>query len=575
MAKHVSFHREGILDKFLSYSEADAQENMLDCIVEEGRKDQKSEAEIAVMLVGEWLRRHSFTKEDDEKPGTIHTVSGCEAAGFEQSTVYLNTQAWEEALTQNGYTAAFWDDLFDEDYKYRQENAAMIPDDPIHRMVLHFFRDWRSRFSTYIIDPEVPEQNRLAVLKKQLENFAFFSRKIGHGSLWRMNSVPDELLQQALLGDGEEVDSRDGDGNILKDIVGRPVIVQADREIPPSAGDGPKPDQLDRNIYKYVRRFAEKKLKSKEPVDDRWTMVKGSFSSKGIEVRCYAFSGSSSSKREMPYKWWQEKNGDDAFDERTKVRVAKPNVDQFGNNLVLSLFDALKPSIKVDLAKLTNHVAFEEYASAQALIRKGRNDMKVLDYGEYYDLVVSKLNRSDEITKTTISSILKRENLSQEDVTQLLKCDGKVWPLVTVGSKNRSFTVKEEELEKAFPNEGTRTAINKFARIHLEKLKGDLQKLPEKFLQELEKQLRKSRCGEDNVLSLLLQEVLSMCDVFCSTKVEFVALDQKNLQGKSFCSDCDRKVRFYSVLPLYLRKLGFTGDHFDKLVPLFENLKPQ
>lgn len=559
----------------VSYSEA-AEEDILESKVVEGRKNGKREAEIAVEFVGEWLRQHSFLKEGEE-PGTIHIVSGCEAAGLEKSTEYLKIQYWEEALEENGYTAAFWDNLFNEGFEYRQENLpAIIPDDPFHRMVLHFLRDWRSRFHTYITDGEVQEERRIAVLKRQLENFVFFSRKEPFGSQWRMNSLSNRFLKQAVQGKGKEVFLRGDDGQVLKDIVGRQIVVQADKDTPLSAGDGPKPDELDKFIYMHVRKFAEDKLGRSVP--NSWTMVKGSFTSKGIEVRCYAFSGSSASDKElhkMPYMWWQERGGEGAFGGSMKVFVVNVDPFQFGNNMVLGVFNALKPFVKADLERLTDHIAFEENESAQALILEGRKDMTTLDYGKYYDSVMVELNDSGKKTKKSIESVLlNKEKLSKEAVAEILGGPGDrfIWPLISVGCLNKAFTVKEEELNSTPFDEGTRTIIKKIAVNSLENLEKCLKKLPENFIQGLEKLFQESHCGEDNVIGLVLRELLSRCEVFSSAEVKLIALDQAKLEGKSFCPVCDSKVCFYSILPFLLHKLGFTCHDFDKLAPLLKQI---
>ena len=89
-------------------------------------------------------------------------------------------------------------------------------------------------------------------------------------------------------------------------------------------------------------------------------------------------------------------------------------------------------------------------------------------------------------------------------------------------------------------------------------VENDPEKIPSRYLDQLSKQFRQDACGEDNVLLLLLSKLLSRVDmhVFLSTRVNFIAMDGKNLDGKPFCEKCDRTVRFFSTLPSFLRHLG-------------------
>ena len=106
----------------------------------------------------------------------------------------------------------------------------------------------------------------------------------------------------------------------------------------------------------------------------------------------------------------------------------------------------------------------------------------------------------------------------------------------------------------------------------LQNLENDLKQLPSQYLDQLSKQFRQAACGEDNILLLLLSKLLSRVDVFLSTRVKFIALDGKNLNGKPFCEKCDRKVRFFSILPSILRHLGGTTEKDNYLPQLFSEL---
>lgn len=119
----------------------------------------------------------------------------------EKSPQYDTEDYWAPYFGRPLYTEGFWSRLFEEgDSQYRTEVISnVIPDDRIHRFVLHFLRSWRETLHRYILDEEISEEERVAVLRKQVENFAFFSRKKPFGLQWKMYSEPDDFLQQASL----------------------------------------------------------------------------------------------------------------------------------------------------------------------------------------------------------------------------------------------------------------------------------------------------------------------------------------------------------------------------------------
>ncbi|KAI8485286.1 hypothetical protein Bbelb_370330 [Branchiostoma belcheri] len=135
--------------------------------------------------------------------------------------------------------------------------------------------------------------------------------------------------------------------------------------------------------------------------------------------------------------------------------------------------------------------------------------------------------------------------------------------------KDRRY--REVDIAKQIPNDKYQCMVFHFVHKWSERFseffcdgdvsqdKKDLEGLPTKFLIELKKRIEKCHCGEDNVLSLLLQKYLETVTVFGKSPVEFVALDGDNPGGKPFCEVCDRKVRFYSELPNFLQELGVSG----------------
>jgi hypothetical protein len=463
------------------------------------------------------------------------------------------------------YTEAFWEN----EYLVGKNVSTLIPDNPIHRFVLHFLRNWRQKLHTYIVDEEIPIPERAAVLKKQVQNFAFFSRKKPFGGLWKMYSEPNDLLQQALDAEGAEMPARDSKGEPLKTISGREVQVQADQNISRSAATAPKPDEKDGQIYKYIKRFAFRELR--QEVHNEWTMVKSTFCQESentsVVHRCYAFSGSSDSQKElhnMPMEWWKQSGGQDGWDDNENIKITNVDRSRFGRNLVLILFHALWPVVIEDFKKLARHVAFEESDDAQAMILESRRDISVLHYGEFYDFVIGVVNKYDENIEKAVSGKLK------SDKKQLL-------PYVHVSCANKRFAPDKGKIEEILSNGNNLDELDSICKISerlLRELENKLNELPNKFLDFVVKQLEESKCGEDNVIRLTLHELLkSNFDCFLNVEVKFVAMDANCIaDGKQFCKCCARKVPFYSVLPQLLREIGSTGDDFDKLSPLFEHL---
>jgi hypothetical protein len=390
-----------------------------------------------------------------------------------------------------------------------------------------------------------------------------------------MLSLPDESLKQALLGDGATVTITGDDGDPLKFITGQTLTASASQSISNDSADGPKPDDLDKKLFNDVLQYVKNSYPNLKL--DSWTLIRASFKyeddGEKKEVICYAFSGVSEDKRQIPAKWWENqrrKFDDFYFKENRDIFVPVVDENQLGPNLVMSIFSACRPFYKEDLRKMTTYVAFDRREKAQFKILKNRNDLDTLNYGEYYDIVVGLLNSYDEkIMKAVFRALQLPYNI---------KLFAKLVQKLTCGLKNPKFTPNEDGLNVAILEinlmgkanhadiptstellELTKTVAGISSRV-LPKLKLELEKLPSSYLDNLEKRLKPAPCGEDNVLSFLLGKLIQNVKTFLTTPVKFVALDKANLDGKSFCPRCDRKVRFFSICPSILRSLGVTGN---------------
>lgn len=578
---HCAASEQDLLSETVSAIE---RERDFENCVREMKCDEQSDAEIASKLVEIWMLQHVHPIVTEE--GNISFPYKIEAAGLgkDKSEQYLDANYWTKCFTTLEYSESFWSELFEcnGESHYRNQGSLsisnLIPDKPIHRFVLHFLRDWGSRLHEYILDERIREEERILVLKKQVENFAFFSRQKRFGSHWKMFSEPNDMLRQALIAEGTPVAVRDGEGNLVKGLCGEQIICQADANIPKSAADGPKPDDQDKKIYDYIRRFAVKKL-GKDKVHNSWTMVKGSFDCNLKNVRCYAFSGHGHSEKElhkMPLKWWETLSGNECWESDQESHFANVDHLQFGQHLVLALFNALRPSMEEDLKKLALHIAFDEKPYAETLIDKSRKDIGVLDYGEFYDCVVHCVNRLDDTIKKAITGVLK----SADDTSTAVE---RVWTSVSAGLKNKQFKPNKDKLRQSLLESYTDVdkvdkIFDKLCKISeqlLQRLERELDEMPNKFLTDFVNCLQQSKCGEDNVIGLVLRELLLQnCPSFLLVKVQFVALDADNkVDGKPFCGVCARKVKFYSVLPQLLRAIGSTGKDFDQLALLFAKLR--
>lgn len=559
------------LDQILEREEADARENGLANLCKDLIEKGESSAKVALDIVTEWL---SFQGSCRISGTTVTVSSSLEAAGLDEK--YTQMPFWESVFSEECNSPEFWRCLF-KDHKYK-DIVDGIPDDRVCRMVFHFVHQWQDKLGSLLVDKNVSDDLKVTVLKKQIENIVFFGRNICSGTAWHMLSLPDESLRQALASPGGNVLLRDQEGKPLRDIQGRKMTATAHCGISSSSGDGPRPDDLDKKIYKCIRRFAEKK--TGEEIPDRWTLVRCRFRSQMKETRCYAFSGSKPEKQlnKIPMEFWKQHKHDDAFlDTDRDIYVVDVVGKQFGQRVLLSVFEALLPSIKTDLSRLTKSICFEEHSEAQELILYSRSDLTVVDYGEYYDSVISKLNYYDDCIKKAVTNYLTKQSAPGSDVKSLV-CKH-MWCHISVGSKNKNFQPKTEGLKELLtPFVSSVDSVDKtvetvatIAQRYLTKLQDELEELPNWFLTKLQEKLQQAQCGEDNVLCEVLSKMLDNVDVFLDSRVDFVAMDHNSMDGKPFCKVCFRKVRFFSILPFVLRNLGLTGKDIcnQKLSDLF------
>lgn len=558
---HIDYSREGILDQLLEQNDADFIENGISelCLTRLATTltDNNKMAALCVDIVKRWLKPFGYMRTTAD---TVRIVPGLEASGIDKK--YINTRHWLDVLQRQN-------DVY---------IANHIPDDPVERFVFHFIRDWPCQFRNLFQDEKVDEGTKLAVLKKQLENVVYYGRKRLLGSTWRMYSLPDEILQQALTGQGATVNVVDSStGSQLQTIEGQRITTSADTNISTSEADGPKPDKLDKWLYDNVLEYAKAKNCDEPRNLDTWTLVRASFDYKGdngekINVRCYAFSGTAPKKISLPMEWW-ELNTPELFNFHFKkgreILLAQGGEERLGQNMVVSIFNALDTPYKEDLRKLTEFIAFEDYNSAQAMILNNRKDLVTLDYGKYYDKVMENLNNCDNSILRAIESLITAQAKDTVDFASIKT-------MVTCGGRNKQYLPDMNGLREKIDNEDLLQKVKHISEKILSELAEKLECLPTKHLDEMRAVLGHARCGEDNVLPLLLVQLLKRRKVFLDTRVTFVALDAKHPDGKPFCPTCGKKVRFFSILPSVLRFLGATnrGD-CNKLDSLFASLQNQ
>ena len=539
---NISYSRPTAVEE---HREADQLENGLTRIgSSEGNK-----ATICVKLVNEWILYYSYLKVGAVGSGEVRIVGGTEH--FPCDALYFDESFWQKCLKSREGCVV----------------SKNIPDDPIKRLVFHFLEDWPNKLKQDFESPEIPIEDKVALCRKQLENILFFGRKRLQGSLWRMISLPDDQLRQAILGEGHDVPVVDKHGKQTKTIQGRLIRASAVGNFSQEQVDGPKPNSLDKMLYKAVLSGAVRRGKANKVEDlSSWTLVSARFVDReGKKVICYAFSGDNEWKRSFPFEWWEKnKFKDKYFEEDRDVFVANINEEErLGQNMIMSIFQCLRPVYEEDLQKLARLIAFEKETESESLILNERKDCTTLDYGEYYDMVVKKCDARNMFIMNVVKEIVQEP---PENLINQIKC------CVTCGGKNQQFTPNEDTLNGLISDAARRRKVIQVSQHQLQNLENDLKQLPSQYLDQLSKQFRQAACGEDNILLLLLSKLLPRVDVFLSTRVKFIALDGKNLNGKPFCEKCDRKVRFFSILPSILRHLGGTTEKDNNLPQLFSEL---
>jgi hypothetical protein len=564
----IVYHEADSDDEMMEREQANYLEHGLNDIYLTSNFQQKSTEEMAkvcVEIVKAWLEL--YTEQERESFNS-----------YVQHSYWLLLLMIDDLSYEHS-----WENLF-QDNNYRHVDiSSKIPDDPVQRLVFHFVYDWKTKFKIFFLDNEVENQQKVNVLRKQLENILYIYQRRLHGNTWRMLSLPDESLKQALLGDGATVTITGDDGDPLKFITGQTLTASASQGISKDSADGPKPDNIDKKLFNDVLQYAKNSYPNLKL--DSWTLIRASFNyeddGQKKEVRCYAFSGVSKYKRKIPSEWWEVHKSDyDCFNIDIFVPVVDEN--QLGPNLVESIFSACRPFYEEDLLELTMLIAFQQQEESQFKILKNRKDLDTLDYGEYYDIVVGELNRYVQIIMKGVFEVLQLP-YHPHDIEERF---GELFQKLTCGSENPKFTPSEDGLDVAILNayrlskakdipestellKLTKRVAGISSKI-LSELKLKLEKLPSSYLDNLEKRLKPARCGEDNVLSFLSGMLIQNVETFLPTRVKFVALDQADLDGKPFCSRCDRKVRFFSICPSILRSLGVTGNDDDLLKKLQE-----
>ena len=514
---------------------------------------KEDRAKMCVEIVKEWL-----TESEEQKEAYVR---------------YVGDGYWLAVFQKTNCSYEYWENLF-QNNDYRDVDVpSQIPDDSVERLVFYFVYDWRSKFKILFLDSEVQQQQKIAVLRKQLDNILFIYWRRLQGNIWRMNSLPCEHLKQAAA---TLVDPTDVDEDLIPQIPHRNVREELalTNSVVQALADGPKPDKVDVKLFNDVLKYAK-------AIDSRnlnsWTLVKASFKFEDgnvvKEVRCYAFSGVSKYKKEIPLKWWKENEFDDFyFKDNRYIFVPEVDDNQFGQNLVMLILRACRDFYEKDLRELTELAAFGKVTEIRDKIRgKCNNDLATLDYLEYVDFyAIETIFRFNEAIRKKVSQVLEigPEELSPELLQK-----------ITCGKANQQFKPNEDGLDLAVSSnlkgprddELNREKTNRVMVIsqqQLSRLESKLNQLPALYLKELEKILSVAGCAEDNVLPFLLGKFIENVSLFFVNRVEFVALDKNNLDGKPFCARCNRKVRFFSILPSILSSLGVAGN--DRLL---KNLK--
>ena len=185
---NITYYRPGPFDIIMEREQGRELEFSLELLVEKMRKDRADDEQIAVKLVEESCRSygaHPYQNAD----GTITIKTEVDIP-----KEYLRPDYWKEKFTKREYFKEFWLERY-----CNKDLSRAIPEDRIDRMVLYSLQGYlRVMFYKYILNKDICESERLALLKKQVENFSFYSRRKPFGGIWKLRSEPDKLLQEAL-----------------------------------------------------------------------------------------------------------------------------------------------------------------------------------------------------------------------------------------------------------------------------------------------------------------------------------------------------------------------------------------
>ena len=267
----IVFSSPGVLDISWEQEQAREVEFSLGLLVQKMRKEGADDEQIAVKLVEQSCRSYNMHPHLNAD-GSITFKSEVDVPQN-----YLCADYWNEKFTKKEYRWDFWRTKYNDKHL-----SSAIPEDRIDRMVLYFLQDdLKVMFYKYILFKDKCESERLAVLKKQLQNFSFYSRRKPFGSIWKLTSEPNKLLQEALRSckdsdSGSSENDPESRNSGFHLIGGGRVSVKVEKSVPRDAGDGPKVDSVDRRIFNGVQQYAKTRLKP-DAVHKSWTMVRCGF----------------------------------------------------------------------------------------------------------------------------------------------------------------------------------------------------------------------------------------------------------------------------------------------------------
>ena len=530
-------------------------------------------AALAVEMIKLWktkLARHAAPKID---------------AG-QKKVIVLDGYPYHKFETDK-YDHEYWKKLIDDENK---------PLDLESFIVFHYLFGWREKYFQHFSNVLSGQSLGLSFDKVML-NLAFSFRGRFVGGLWFLRSVPNEALIQATEGDGKFVPVMDKEtGKQLTDCLGRPAeaaIGPGDEMMPPMEEiSNHNPDNIDKLIYNGVNAYCKNESKTK--ISQNWTMVRASFEivdgDDRNEIRCYAFSGNSNSTRDyhtLPTKWWEENKSKNEFlFEDKEIYICNVDKSQLMQKIILKIFNISRPDIEDDLNEITICICLGEYHLYEALLRgvvfteddtsitslyASRSDLEALEYETYGLEIKQELENFYDGIKRIVCSIIKRDNLDESYYKNHIQNN----MIRRACKENQKFEPNVDALNNLTGiGEETKKKLIKILEKKLKELEEQLRKSATKYLDEFRKKIERCKCGEDNVLHLLLEKYMAKVKIFSLVPVKFIAMDGKSLDtGKPFCEACSLKVRFYNLIPYFLYELGFNlkeEEHAELMKKLFK-----